>query len=194
MPQYRRAHVPGGTFFFTVIFFTAVTHRRRRLFHVEANRTLLGDVIRGVRRDWPFTIDAMVLLPDHLHAIWTLPRGDDNYSGRWSVIKKTFTTRFLASGGRDAVVSDGKRREHRRGVWQRRFWEHTIEDEDDFQVHFDYIHFNPVKHKLVKCPRDWEPSSFHRWVKANVYPVDWACEKYRQPTFPKTEDDYGEAY
>ncbi len=189
MPQYRRAHVPGGTFFFTV-----VTHRRRRLFHVEANRTLLGDVIRDVRRDWSFAIDAMVLLPDHLHAIWTLPRGDDNYSGRWSVIKKTFTTRFLASGGGDAVVSDGKRRERRRGVWQRRFWEHTIEDEDDFQVHFDYIHFNPVKHKLVKCPRDWEPSSFHHWVKANVYPVDWACGKCPPPTFPEAEDDYGEAY
>jgi putative transposase len=139
-------------------------------------------------------MNAIVLLPDHLHAIWTLPRGDDNYSGRWSVIKKNFTTRYLASGGWDAAVSAGKSRERRRGVWQRRFWEDTIEDEDDFQAHFDYVHYNPVKHKLVKCPRDWEPSSFHRWVKASVYPADWACGESPPPTFAETADDYGEAY
>ena len=189
MPNYRRALVPGGTFFFTV-----VTHRRRRLFHVEVNRRLLGEVIRETQRDWPFELNAIVLLPDHLHAIWTLPPGDANYSGRWSVIRKDFSTRFLANGGRDETVSAGKRRERRRGVWQRRFWEHAIEDEDDFRVHFDYIHYNPVKHKLAKCPHDWEPSSFHRWVNAGVYPMDWACGRYAPPTFPETEDDYGEAY
>ncbi len=188
MPNYRRAHVPGGTFFFTV-----VTHRRRRLFHVDANRTLLGEVIRECHRDWPFEMNAIVLLPDHLHAIWTLPRGDANYSGRWSVIKKEFTTRFLANGGRDMQVSSGKRNEQRRGVWQRRFWEHTLEDEDDFQAHFDYIHYNPVKHGLVKCPGDWEASSFQRWVKAGVYPTDWACGNYPSPMFP-VEQDFGEAY
>jgi putative transposase len=187
MPNYRRAHVPGGAFFFTV-----VTHRRRRLFHDEANRILLGDVIRDIQRDWSFDINAIVLLPDHLHTIWTLPRGDHDYSGRWSVIKRNFTTRFLARGGRDAAVSAGKTRERRRGIWQRRFWEHAISDEDDFQVHFDYIHYNPVKHKLVNCPCDWKPSSIHRWVKAGVYPVDWACGKDPAPTFTETRDDCGE--
>jgi putative transposase len=151
MPNYRRAHIPGGTFFFTV-----VTHQRRRLFHLPGNRILLGQVIRECRHVWPFEMNAIVLLPDHVHAIWTLPHGDENYSGRWSFIKKNFTTQFLARGGRDAPVSAGKQHERRRGVWQRRFWEHTIQDEADFQTHFDYIHYNPVKHKLVKCPSDWD--------------------------------------
>jgi putative transposase len=189
MSDYRRAYVAGGTFFFSV-----VTHRRRQLFHLKINREILGTAIRECQTDWPFELNAMVLLPDHLHTIWTMPPGDVNYSGRWSVIKKTFTTRFLADGGCDAKVSAGKRRERRRGVWQRRFWEHTIQDEDDFQTHFDYVHYNPVKHRLVKCPGDWEASSFQRWVKAGVYPSDWACEKYPPPIFPVTEEEYGEAF
>jgi putative transposase len=187
MPNYRRAQVAGGTFFFTV-----VTHRRRRIFHRAENRTLLGDAIRSCRENWPFEINAIVLLPDHLHAIWTLPKGDGNFSGRWSVIKKTFTAAFLAQGGEDRIVSPGKQREARRGIWQRRFWEHLIADELDFQTHFDYIHFNPVKHRLVTCPNHWEATSFHRWVKAGVYEADWGCASDRQPKFPATTDDYGE--
>ncbi len=172
MPNYRRAHIPGGTFFFTV-----VTHRRRRLFHIPRNRKMLGDAIRTCQKDWPFELNAIVLLPDHLHAIWALPRGDENYSGRWSVIKATFTSRYLAEGGRDWAVSAGKQRERRRGVWQRRFWEHTLVDEEDF----DYVHFNPVKHKFVSCPGDWKPSSFQRWVRKGVYPPDWGCGKSLPP-------------
>ncbi|MEZ6055931.1 MAG: hypothetical protein R3C01_04430 [Planctomycetaceae bacterium] len=102
MPIYRRAHVSGGTFFFTV-----VTHRRR-LFDVEANRSLLGDAIREFQRDWPFEMNAIVRLPDHLHAIWTLPPGDAAYAGRWIVIKKTFTCKFLAAVGYDAAVTVGQ--------------------------------------------------------------------------------------
>jgi len=187
MPNYRRANVAGGTFFFTV-----VTHRRRKLFHLEANRTLLGEVMRECQRDWPFEMNAVVLLPEHLHTIWTLPPGDKNYSGRWSVIKKNFTARFLQAGGGDLPVSAGKHREGRRGVWQRRFREHTLEDADDFNTHFDYIHYNPVKHQLAKCPRDWAPSSFHRWVQAGVYPADWACSTQPAPVFPETDEAYGE--
>lgn len=187
MPNYRRANVPGGAFFFTV-----VTHCRRLLFHVPHNRALLGQAFRECKQQLPFQINALVLLPEHLHAIWTLPRGDHNYSARWSIIKRIFTQRFLASGGTDAQVSVGKQREGRRGIWQRRFWEHTLEDEDDFQSHFDYIHFNPVKHRLVKCPRDWAPSSFHRWVRAGVYDTHWACGMGPPPSFPVTPDDYGE--
>ena len=185
MPNYRRAHVPGGTFFFTV-----VTHRRRPLFEDRMNRSLLGDAFRECQRDWPFEINALVLLPDHLHAIWTLPPGDTNYSGRWSVIKTKFTKTFLAAGGVELGVSKGKRNEGRRGVWQRRYWEHTIEDEDDFEAHFDYVHYNPVKHGYVTCPRDWGPSSFHRWVKKGVYPIDWACGHY--PPLKIIDADCGE--
>ena len=187
MPNYRRAQVQGGTFFFTV-----VTHRRRRLFDQARNRSLLGEAIRNCRENWPFEINAIVLLPDHLHTIWTLPPGDGNFSARWSIIKKSFTADFLANDGVDQVVSRGKQREGRRGVWQRRFWEHLITDESDFETHFDYIHFNPVKHKLVTCPRDWEPTSFHRWVQAGVYAKDWACGAQPQPEFPVTPDDFGE--
>ena len=187
MPNYRRAHVPGGTYFFTV-----VTHRRRRLFHLPNSRKLLGESIRQCQQDWPFEVNAIVLLPDHLHAIWTLPPGDENYSGRWSVIKKNFTSQFLADGGEDWSVSEGKQREKRRGVWQRRFWEHVIEDEQDFQTHFDTIHFNPVKHQLAKCPGDWGVSSFYRWVKQGVYPVDWGCAEYSPIRFPITRENFGE--
>ena len=187
MPSYRRAYVPGGTYFFTV-----VTHQRRHLFDREENRTLLGNAFRECRQTWPFEINAIVLLPDHLHAIWTLPRGDDNYSGRWSVIKKSFTQAFLNSGGRDWKVSAGKQRENRRGIWQKRFWEHVIEDEDDFETHFDYIHYNPVRHGLVRCPRDWPASSFHRWVEKGVYPRDWACGRSAQPTFTRPAGSFGE--
>jgi putative transposase len=187
MPNYRRAFVPGGTYFFTV-----VTHRRRPLFGDERYRTLLGTAMRTCRQDWPFTVDAMVLLPDHLHAIWTLPPGDDRYSGRWSVIKRTFTQWFLAEGGIDGEVSAGKRREHRRGVWQRRFWEHTIADEDDFQSHFDYIHYNPVKHGYVRCPHQWPASTFHRWVEHGVYPHDWACGSQAPLNLGELKTDAGE--
>lgn len=153
---------------------------------------MLGEAIRCCQQEWSFEVNAIVVLPDHLHTIWTLPAGDANYSARWSVIKKTFTTQFLASGGEDWRVSSGKQRENRRGVWQQRFWEHTIEDEDDFQSHFDYIHYNPVKHQLVKCPRDWEATSFHRWVDRGVYPRDWACGNHPPIKFLAHQENFGE--
>lgn len=187
MPNDRRSYLPGGTYFFTV-----VTHRRRRLFHHVRNRSLLGEALRQCQANRPFEINAVILLPDHLHAIWTMPRGDTSYSDRWSIIKRTFTQQYLRGSGQDGRVSAGKLRERRRGIWQRRFWEHTLEDEDDFQTHFDYIHYNPVKHQLVKCPGDWEPSSFHRWVEQGVYPKNWGCGKDPPPTFPVTQDDYRE--
>ncbi|MCB9954068.1 MAG: transposase [Planctomycetaceae bacterium] len=168
MPNWRRAYVPGGTFFFTV-----VTERRQPLFANEVARRLLGDVFRECLRDWSFELNAIVLLPDHLHAIWTLPRGDTNYPGRWSKIKREFTKRWLAQGGSEQQVSEGHQRDGRRGVWQPKYWEHTLEDEDDFERHFDYIHFNPVKHGLVTHPTLWPWSTFHRWVAAGVYPQNW---------------------
>ena len=150
MPHYRRAYVPGGSFFLTL-----VTHRRAPLFSRPHARRLLGSLFRRCLLKWPFTINALVLLPEHLHAIWSLPPGDDEYPKRWGWIKKEFTKEWLRLGGAEQPFSDGRRRERRRGVWQPRYWEHTLEDEDDFERHFDYIHYNPVKHGHVKCPRDW---------------------------------------
>jgi putative transposase len=171
MPDYRRWFVAGGTYFFTV-----VTCGRAKLFASDAARELLGKVYRECARAWPFETPAIVLLPDHLHAIWTLPPGDANYSARWSWIKKKFTRRWLAAGGTEHHTTTGTRREQRRGIWQRRYWEHTIEDEDDFERHFDYIHFNPVKHGYVGGPYAWRWSSFHRWVKAGVYDRCWGAD------------------
>ncbi len=187
MPNWRRAHVPGGTFFFTV-----VADQRRPIFSSETARTILGNVIRESQSTHPFKILAIVLLPDHLHAIWELPRGDTNYSARWQWIKTQFTQRWLANGGIETTITAGRKSEGRRGVWQPKFWEHTIEDDDEFDALFDYIHFNPVKHGWCDCPKDWAPSSFHRWVRAGVYPEDWACGSRPKPDFSQVLDSVGE--
>ncbi|TWT38461.1 REP-associated tyrosine transposase [Blastopirellula retiformator] len=170
MPNFRRYFLPGGTFFFTL-----VTQRRRPIFSDRSATKLLGDCLRECQELWPFEVHAIVLLPDHLHTIWTVPKEDDDYSRCWSWTKRKFTQRWLAAGGREQRVSSARQKEGRRGVWQARFWEHTIKDEDDFERHFDYIHYNPVKHGLVKCLSDWLASSFHRWVTAGVYHRNWAC-------------------
>ena len=170
MPNWRRAFVPGGTFFFTV-----VTDHRAPILGQPLARKLLGQVIRECQIRWPFKIEAIVLLPDHLHSIWSLPSGDAAYSKRWAWIKAQFTKRWLAAGGVEQQITLGRVRDGRRGVWQPKFWEHTIESVEDFERCFDYIHYNPVKHGYVRCPRDWAWSSFHRWVRAGVYPPDWAC-------------------
>jgi putative transposase len=147
MPNYRRAFRPGGTFFFTL-----VTHGRARFLCDELARTLLRRAIDDCRAAAPFEVDAFVLLPDHLHTMWTPPAGDGDFSTRWMRIKRSFTCGWLAAGGREGAVSDSRRRNRRRGVWQRRFWEHVIRDPTDYQRHLDYIHYNPVKHKLARCP------------------------------------------
>ena len=183
MPNYRRAHVPGGTYFFTL-----KTERNAPIFRDPDAVKWLGSILREANENWPVVTKAMVLLPDHLHVLWSLPPGDDRYSMRWGWIKKEFTKRYLASGGIEQPISDSKQRQRRRGVWQRKFWEHTIEDEDDFQAHFDYIHWNPVKHGYVRCPADWPYSSFHRWVKAGVYEQHWGCgDRIPQTIWPQIE-------
>jgi len=176
MSDYRRYFVPGGTFFFTL-----VTHRRARVFASAAARGLLGSVIRRCRVRYPVEVTAIVLLPDHLHTLWTLPEGDAAYSLRWRWIKREFTRRWLAIGGKEQSQSSSRVAQRRRGVWQRRFWEHTIRDEQDLEAHFDYIHYNPVKHGLVRRPRDWAWSSFHRWVRVGHYSMDWAAAVDQRP-------------
>ncbi len=165
MPHYVRADIPGGTFFFTV----ALLERRRRLL-VENVGTLRG-AFRAVRRRYPFTIEAIVILPDHLHCIWTLPPGDADFSTRWRLIKSAFARR-IAAGER---LSERRQRTGERGIWQRRFWEHTIRDEADLTRHVNYIHHNPVKHGHAGKVADWPYSSFHRYVERGVYPPDWAA-------------------
>ncbi|SJM93098.1 REP-associated tyrosine transposase [Crenothrix polyspora] len=163
MTDYRRYRVKGGTYFFTV----NLVERKRKLLTEQVD--LLRDAFRTVKKDHPFQIDAIVILPDHLHTVWTLPEGDDDFSLRWRQIKSAFSRR-IESGER---ISKSRIQKQERGIWQRRFWEHAIRDERDYANHLDYIHFNPVKHKLVDRVIDWPYSSFHRYVRMEMYPVDW---------------------
>ncbi len=137
----------------------------------------LRSAIKEVQAVRPFNIDAWVLLPDHLHCIWTLPDGDSDFSKRWGMIKARFTKKVggLLVGGAHPTGSRLKKREGL--VWQRRFWEHTIRDERDFEMHCDYIHHNPVKHGLVESPDEWEYSTFSRFVKNGIYTKNWGSEK-----------------
>ena len=172
MPDYRRAIIPGGTFFFTV-----VTAARRRVFAEEVARQTLKLAIDDVRSMLPFDAVAGVVLPDHLHCIWTLPEGDHDFSERWRRIKARFTRRYLRQRGIETAVSASRREHAERGVWQRRFWEHTIRDEGDLQRHLDYIHYNPVRHGLVARPADWPWSSFHRFVREACYERHWGAQE-----------------
>ena len=161
MVRYRRNFVPGGTFFFTV---TLADRRSNALVaHIRTLRT----AFRITRRERLFSVEAFVVLPDHLHTIMTLPEGDADFSGRWRRIKGLFS-RSVAARER---VSPNLKGEYR--LWQRRFWEHTIRDDDDFGRHFDYFHFNPVRHGLVTRVRDWPHSSFHLFVRRGWLPRDW---------------------
>jgi putative transposase len=149
MPEYRRSRVAGGTFFFIV-----VTHRRAKIPCSPLARHLLSEKLRDCQARWPFRVDAIILLPNHLHAVWTLPPDDPDYSRRWAWVKKEFTRAWLQAGEAEGAVSASRRRRHDRGVWQPRFWEHQIRDEHDLERHCDYIHYNPIKHGLVQCPGD----------------------------------------
>lgn len=170
MPIYRRAHVPGGTFFFTV-----VTEGRHRILCDDLGRKCLREALSECRVRWLFTIEALVLLPDHLHTVWTLPDSDTNFSRRWAFTKKQFTKGWLRGGGSEAARSESRERNRRRGVWQRRFWEHAIRDGNDLRRHLDYMYYNPVKHGLVRCPHAWRHSTFHRDVRLGAYRADWGC-------------------
>ena len=167
MPDYRRAFVPGGTFFFTV-----VTYRRQPWLVDADARAALHDAITRCRAARPFVVDAWVLLPDHLHAVWTLPPSDTDYSTRWSQIKRTVSV-LLAYRKRDDWINDSKRSHRESTLWQRRFYEHTVRDDAGFARCIDYVHSNPVKDGHVTRVADWPWSAFHRYVQSGVYPADW---------------------
>ncbi len=149
----------------------------------------IGTKLREKRAEMPFETVATVLLHDHLHVIWTLPPGDSAYPDRWKAVKAKFTAGWLSLGGREQRVSEDYQRQRRRGVWQPRFIEHTIRDEEDLLNHANYIHYNPVKHGYVRCPRDWRWSSFHRYVLLGDYTLDWGCAVSPPPDLSGVDED-----
>ena len=166
MPDYRR--FPAGN---RPIFITLVTHQRLPI--LIAHRSALRNALLQTRRTLPFSLDAMVLLPDHCHLIIRLPQGDGDFSTRIGQIKGRFT-RSMPHPRAPSATSRRRRRE--REIWQRRFWEHVIRNEGELARHLDYIHFNPVKHGLAMRCRDWPWSSFHRFVQSGYYDRDWGID------------------
>lgn len=181
MSRYRRANTSGATYFFTV-----VTYRRRELLCNDHVRTALREAITKIRRQHPFVIDAWVLLSDHVHTIWTLPLDDACFSLRWQQIKRSVTLACGEQLHKTEWMNDSKTKHRESTLWQRRYWEHQIRNEADFERHMDYLHYNPVKHSLVEQAKDWPYSSFHRYVEAGVYGKNWAMES------PKVEVGFGE--
>ncbi len=167
MTEYRRFKQPGATWFFTV---NLAERRGNRLLtdRIDALRMAFAHV----KDKHPFEIDAVVILPDHLHCILTLPEGDPDFSTRWGLIKAYFSRR-VEKGER---ISKSRQKRGERGLWQRRFWEHLIRDETDYRQHVDYIHWNPVKHGWVTSVKDWPHSSFHGYLAQGVYPENWGNE------------------
>jgi len=163
MPQYLRARIEGGWFFFTLTLADRSTDLLVR--HIDRLRKAYAIALRR----YPFETIAACVLPDHLHAIWALPDDDADFSRRWSLIKSEFSRELPANFGR----SPSKLRKREKGIWQRRFWEHAIRDDRDLSRHIDYIHFNPVKHGYVSRACDWAHSSFHRYVARGHLPLDW---------------------
>ena len=165
MPDYRRYRLPGGTYFFTVNLLQRYPNDLL-VRHID----ILRSEVRAVREKRPFVIDAWVVLPDHLHCVWTLPPGDDDFTNRWRLIKQGFSKALPITERRSAVrMARGER-----GIWQRRFWEHAIRNETDYAAHIDYCHINPIKHGYVQRVADWPYSTFHRDVERGIYPLDWA--------------------
>ncbi len=167
MSNYLRVLQPGGTYFFTV---NLLERNGNDLLirHVDA----LREAVRETRKQRPFEIIAWVVLPDHMHAVWTLPTGDTDYATRWAAIK----TRFSRSIPKFERVNDSRAKRNERGIWQRRYWEHTIRDERDLNNHIEYIHINPVKHGLTTHASDWPHSSIHRYIANGFIKNDWAAE------------------
>ncbi|NYE30151.1 putative transposase [Rhodanobacter sp. K2T2] len=164
--RYRRAKAAGGTYFFTV----NLADRSSSLLveHVAE----LRQAVRTVKQRHPFEILAWVVLPEHTHAIWALPPNDEDFSTRWMLIKTGFS-RSIQSG---ESINASRLRKGERGIWQRRFWEHQIRDENDLARHIDYVHINPVKHGHAVKANDWSYSSIHRYIRSGLLAADWAAD------------------
>jgi len=175
MVNYRRVYIEGGTYFFTV------TLKNRQLNYLTDYIDLLRDSFAYVKNQHPFEIIAIVVLPEHLHCLWQLPDGDDNYAGRWRAIKSRFTRLLIKSG---VTLYKNDRGEY--DLWQHRYWEHTIGNESDLLHHINYIHYNPVKHGYVLSVKDWPFSSFHQFVEKGDLEQDWGLN------INDTQNQYGE--
>jgi len=159
MPKYRRARIPGGTYFFTVV----LNNRKSSL--LVDNFDLLACAVKTTKNSRPFRNLGWVVLPDHIHTVWTLPENDNDFSGRWRAIKKSFTKNCKS-----------RHQDIKAPIWQNRFWEHAIRGRDDLQLHLNYIHINPLKHGCVQQVKDWPYSSFHHYVEKGFYSNDWGGE------------------
>lgn len=168
MPEYRRTRICGAT-----VFITCVTFERTHIFSDATACNILKRVWIKVSGLHPFTTEAICVLPDHIHTLVSLPEKDANYSLRIREIKRLFTIQYLAVFGEFSLRNASQIHKKEAAVWQRRFWEHTIRDEQDYENHFDYIHYNPVKHGWVNNVAEWPWSSFHRYVRVGVYTPDW---------------------
>lgn len=173
--QYRRVFEPGSSYFLTF-----VTNGRARIFTTSEVVEKFHSATRKVQSGRPFTIEAEVILPDHIHALWSLPNGDADYPTRVRLVKSYFT-RSIGLHQTTFEQSASRASKAERPIWQRRYWEHTIRDDRDFNIHLDYIHFNPVKHGLVAAARDWPYSTFHDWVARGVYGDEWGLKESPQP-------------
>jgi putative transposase len=184
MSNYRRYFVPGAMYFFTV-----VTYNRRPILTTKEGRNFLSDAIRTIAKTRPFRVFATVLLPDHWHLVIQLPPNDSDYSTRMKRVKEEFTRNWIDAGLLETRVTSAQRAKGERGIWQPRFWEHTIEDEADLEGCIDYIHWNPRKHNLVARVQDYPWSSFRRFVRAGHYELDWGGI---EPETLAAREDWGE--
>ncbi len=184
MSHYRREPINGATWFFTI-----VTHQRRSFLCDEPVRVALRNAIKRVQLKHPFEIDAWVLLPDHFHCVWTLPDEDSNFKLRISLLKRYVTLQCAAVLHRDQLTSASRRKRKESTIWQRRFWEHRICDDEDLKNHLDYIHYNPVKHGHCKTPIEWPYSTLHRLTQCGKYPANWAS--HTEPNINQTTN-YGD--
>jgi putative transposase len=166
--EYRRAYIPGGSFFFTL-----VTESRRPILQSAETVDVLREAFRNVRATRPFELEAVVILPDHLHCIWTLPPEDWDFATRWRLFKTWFTKHCDPS--LRSHPNHSRFRKKQQAIWQHRYWEHMLRNEADFMNHVEYVHYNPVKHGYVRAPIDWPYSSFHRYVDRGAYSRDWGC-------------------
>lgn len=183
MPEYRRVMIKGGTYFFTL-----VTYQRQKIFSSPPARVLFLKTIEYVYTYHPFTMEAYCLLPDHVHFLWQLPEEDADYSMRISSIKRHFSIKFRQQFNIPELENISRINRRESTIWQRRFWDHFIRDEDDLQRHIDYIHYNPVKHGLVNNVRDWQSSSFFDYVRLGYYDLNWGENIH----FRDSLDSFGE--
>jgi len=173
MPEYRRVKLKGATYFFTL-----VTYERQRIFSSPESISILTDSINRIKTYHPFIIRAYCILPDHIHFIWSLPKNDNDYSKHISQIKRRFTNEYSKRFELSIMKSESRKERKESTLWQRRFWEHWIRNENDLNRHIDYIHYNPVKHGLVNRVKDWKHSSFYEFVDMGCYDSDWG-ENYQ---------------